>query len=85
MVCVDAPPTPGRDLIAMLKQTNAIPRDINNLILKGYYITVEEEKQHDSNIVLGNDHIRDLLQKYQNEEESESISICNIFHLIFIL
>lgn len=75
MVCVDAPPTPGRDLIAMLKQTNAIPRDINNLILKGYFITVEEERQHDSNNVLASDHIRDLLQKYQSEEESEQIGI----------
>lgn len=74
MVCVDAPLAPERDLIAMLKQTKAIPHDINSLVLKSYWIVVEEEKQYliDLNAsALVNDHIRDLLQKYQNDEESK--------------
>lgn len=73
MVCVDAPVAPERDLIAMLKQTRAIPYDINNLILKSYFIAVDEEKKSsiDSNTALTNDHIRELLHKYQGEEESK--------------
>lgn len=73
MVCVDAPVAPERDLIAMLKQTKAIPHDINNLILKSYFIAVDEEKKSsiDSNTALTNDHIRELLHKYQGEEESK--------------
>lgn len=73
MVCVDAPVAPERDLIAMLKQTRAIPNDIHNMILKPYFILVEEEKSMsiDVNSGSGNDHIRDLLHKYHGEEESE--------------
>lgn len=73
MVCVDAPVAPERDLIAMLKQTRAIPHDINNLVLKSYFIAVDEEKKMsiESNSALTNDHVRDLLQKYQGEEESK--------------
>lgn len=73
MVCVDAPVAPERDLIAMLKQTRAIPQDINNLILKSYFIAVDEERKSsiDLNSALNNDHIRELLQKYQGEEESK--------------
>lgn len=72
MVCVDAPVAPERDLIAMLKQTKAIPHDIHNLLLKTYFIFVEEEKitTVEANSALNNDHIRDLLQKYHGEEES---------------
>lgn len=72
MVCVDAPIAPERDLIALLKQTQAIPNDINNLVLKSYFITVEEERKQSSdfNNALVNDHIRDLLHKYHGEEES---------------
>lgn len=73
MVCVDAPVAPERDLIAMLKQTKAIPHDIHNLVLKAYFIAAEEEKTTvvESNCALNTDHIRDLLQKYQGEEESK--------------
>lgn len=73
MVCVDAPVAPERDLIAMLKQTRAIPHDIHNLIIKSYFIAVDEERKTsiESNTTLTNDHIRDLLQKYQGDEESK--------------
>lgn len=74
MVCVDAPMAPERDLIAMLKQTRAIPNDINNMLLKSYYVSVDEERRVsiDSNSALINDHIRELLHKYQGEEESKN-------------
>lgn len=80
MVCVDAPVAPERDLIAMLKQTKAIPQDINNLILKSYFIAVDDEKKMsiDTNSALTNDHIRELLQKYQGEEESKRARKCLI-------
>lgn len=73
MVSVDTPFAPERDLIAMLKQTKAIPNDINDLILKSYFVAVEEEKKqsNDLNNAVISDHIRDLLQKYQNDEESK--------------
>lgn len=73
MVSVDTPIAPERDLIAMLKQTKAIPNDVNDLILKSYFVAVEEEKKqsNDLNNAVISDHIRDLLQKYQNDEESK--------------
>lgn len=76
MVCVDAPIAPERDLIAMLKQTRAIPNDLNHLQLKGFFISVDEEKKLsiDTNSALANDHIRELLHKYQGEEESKCYS-----------
>ncbi|XP_055325136.1 programmed cell death protein 2-like [Sitodiplosis mosellana] len=83
MVCVDAPVAPERDLIAMLKQTKAIPHDINNLILKSHFIAVDEEKKSsiDPNSTLTNDHILELLHKYQGEEEKQKAnpsSPCNL-------
>lgn len=73
MVCVDAPMAPERDLIAMLKQTRAIPNDLNHLQLKSLFISVDEERKMsiDLNGALTNDHIRELLHKYQGEEESK--------------
>lgn len=75
MVCVDAPIAPERDLIAMLKQTRAIPNDLNHLQLRSLFISVDEERKIsiDSNSALINDHIRELLHKYQGEEESKRI------------
>lgn len=82
MVCVDAPIAPERDLIAMLKQTRAIPNDLNHLQLKSFFISVDEERKMstDSNGAIINDHIRELLHKYHGEEESKCnsrISISN--------
>lgn len=86
MVCVDAPVAPERDLIAMLKQTRAIPHDINNLVLKSYFIAVDEEKKMsiESNSALTNDHVRDLLQKYQGEEESKWYKLDKYFLYLLI-
>lgn len=82
MVCVDAPLAPERDLIAMLKQTQAIPNDLNNLLLKSYFIAVEEEKKQssDMNNALINDHIRELLHRYHDEEESMCIEYCTTYY-----
>lgn len=79
MVCVDDPPSaPERDLIAMLKQTRAIPNDLNHLQLKSFFIFVDEERKMsiDANTnALLNDHIRELLHKYQGDEESKLSAI----------
>lgn len=87
MVCVDAPIAPERDLIAMLKQTRAIPNDLNHLQLKSLFISVDEERKVsiDSNSPLTNDHIRELLHKYQGEEESKCILQIFLFSLAFSL
>lgn len=87
MVCVDAPIAPERDLIAMLKQTRAIPNDLNHLQLKSLFISVDEERKVsiDSNSPLTNDHIRELLNKYQGEEESKCILQIFLFSLAFSL
>lgn len=80
LVTIDAPMIPERDLIAMLKQTTAIPSDVEHLILKSSYIAVDEERQHYSKAqnALNDDHIRDLLQEYQKTEESKSANKGNI-------
>lgn len=69
---IDAPVTPERDLIAMLKQTTAVPSDIEHLALKSYYIAVDEERRHflGKNEIM-DDHIRELMQEYQAKEESK--------------
>lgn len=73
MVSVDAPITPERDLIAMLKKSRAIPTDVNALVLQSFFINVDEEQQqaYTANNVSLDEHVRDLMQKYQNDEKSE--------------
>lgn len=73
LVIIDAPIMPERDLIAMLKQTTAIPSEVEHLTLKSFYIAVDEERQHFSRAqnTLNDDHIRELLHEYQKTEESE--------------
>lgn len=73
MVTVDAPVAPEHDLIAMLKKSRAIPADVNELVLQSYFINVDEEQLHDvgtANVSL-DEHVRELMQKYQNDEKSE--------------
>lgn len=71
VVTVETPITPERDLIAYLKQTPGISRNSNkSLILNSFFIYVEEEK---NNFLYQNqnlsDHIRDLIQEYQQCDE----------------
>lgn len=69
LITIDAPIAPERDLIAMLKQTTAVPSDAENLLLKSYYIAVEEE--YNSNTSYMNDHVMELIQEYEARDDSE--------------
>lgn len=66
VIVVETPVSPKRDLIALLKQPQIIPRDVVDLTLKGFYITVDEER---SSSPVVSDHVRELLQDYQKHEE----------------
>lgn len=65
-VVVETPISPKRDLVALLTQPHIIPRDVKNLTLKSFYISVDDEQ---SAIPLVSDHVRELLQEYQKHEE----------------
>lgn len=73
VVTIDAPMMPERDLIAMLKQTTAIPKEVEHLTLKSFYVVVDEERKSSwkMNSDFDDDHVRELLQDYQRKEESE--------------
>ncbi|XP_055642383.1 programmed cell death protein 2-like isoform X2 [Toxorhynchites rutilus septentrionalis] len=66
VILVETPVSPKRDLIALLKQPQIIPRDVINLTLSSSYISVDEERSSSPNI---SDHVRELLQEYQKKEE----------------
>lgn len=66
VVAVETPLTPKRDLIALLKQPQIIPRDVRDLTLKGFYINVDEERSFAPDI---SDHVKELLHEYQKHEE----------------
>lgn len=66
LVTIETPITPQRDLIALLKQTPAIPSDLRNLSLKSFFIAVDEEHSTFSTNI--SEHVRDLLQEYQKDE-----------------
>lgn len=68
MVSIDAPVAPQRDLIALLKQTTAIPTDVGKMTLKSFFLSVDEERFQSVNSIT--DHVRDLMQDYQSKDES---------------
>lgn len=70
MVTIDQPSLPEQDLIAMLKQSTAVPSGSGDMVLKSYFIAVDEEKKHSTG-TMSNDHIRELVNEYQRKEESE--------------
>lgn len=70
MVTIDQPTMPEQDLIAMLKQSKAVPTDSGDLVLKSFFVAVDEERKHSTNS-MANDHIRELVNEYQRKEESE--------------
>lgn len=74
MVLVDTPTAPEYDLIAMLKKSRAIPTDANALVLQSYFISVFEEQEQAIAAINTpfDEHVRDLMQKYQSDEKSES-------------
>lgn len=80
LVCIDAPVLPKRDLIALLKQTTAVPMDSGQLQLRGFYVAVErEERPAEGRSAAGGgcdgsamaEHVRELLLEYQSRDESE--------------
>lgn len=72
MVTIDQPQVPEQDLIAMLKQTTAVPSGSGDLVLKSYFVAVDEERKGPTSAI-ANDHIRELVNDYQRKEESECI------------
>ncbi|XP_049283218.1 programmed cell death protein 2-like [Anopheles funestus] len=66
VVVVDTPVSPKRDLIALLKQPQVVPRSIGDVTLRGLYISVDEERYI---APLASDHVRELLAEYQRHEE----------------
>lgn len=63
VVCIETPSIPQRDLIALFKQTPAIPRNLDNINIKSFFISVDEERSQENSEI--NEHIRDLIQEYQ--------------------
>lgn len=68
VVVVETPVSPKRDLLALLKQPQIIPRDLQDITLKSFYISVDEERSPSPVI---SEHVRELLQEYQKNEEGE--------------
>ncbi|XP_058448009.1 programmed cell death protein 2-like [Malaya genurostris] len=66
VILVETPDSPKRDLIALLKQPQIIPRDVADLTLKCYYISVDEERSSSPHV---SDHVRELMYEYQRHEE----------------
>lgn len=69
MVSIDTPLAPQRDLIALLKQTTAVPIDQSKIALRSFFIVVDEERSQTSNMFA--EHVRDLMEKYQGQDESK--------------
>lgn len=69
MVSIDTPLAPQRDLIALLKQTTAVPIDQSKIALRSFFIAVDEERLQSSNSFA--DHVRELMEKYQGQDESK--------------
>ncbi|XP_041764650.1 programmed cell death protein 2-like [Anopheles merus] len=66
VVVVDTPVSPKRDLVALLKQPQVVPRNIADVTLRGLYISVDEERYV---APLASDHVRELLAEYQRHED----------------
>uniref|UniRef100_A0A182QKX3 Programmed cell death protein 2 C-terminal domain-containing protein n=1 Tax=Anopheles farauti TaxID=69004 RepID=A0A182QKX3_9DIPT len=66
VVVVDTPVSPKRDLIALLKAPQVVPRGIGDVTLRGLYISVDEER---SSAPIASDHVRELLAEYQRHED----------------
>ncbi|XP_050099969.1 programmed cell death protein 2-like [Anopheles aquasalis] len=66
VVVVDTPVALKRDLIALLKQPQIVPRDIEDVTLQPLYISVDEER---SSAPIVSDHVRRLIDEYQRYEE----------------
>uniref|UniRef100_A0AAG5CY89 Programmed cell death protein 2 C-terminal domain-containing protein n=1 Tax=Anopheles atroparvus TaxID=41427 RepID=A0AAG5CY89_ANOAO len=66
VVVFDKPESPKRDLIALLKQPQVVPRNFEDLTLRGIYISVDEER---TSVPIISEHVRELLEEYRRHEE----------------
>lgn len=82
LVMIDVPVVPKRDLIAMLKQTKAVPSDPGKIMLRGFYVAVEREERHRTAAAAASvgggyggidEHVRELLHEYQIRDESKRV------------
>ena len=73
LVTIDTPMFPQRDLIALLKQTQAVPVESSKIIcIKSFFINVDEERISPSQSTHSiNEHVRELMQEYQGRDESK--------------
>lgn len=73
LVTIDVPLAPKRDLIALLKQTTALPVDQTKITLKSFFLSVDVERTASANYMA--DHIRELLQEYHGKDERKCLRI----------
>lgn len=64
---------PQRDLVALLKQTTAVPLDQNKMVLKSFFIDVDEEQRQRASSAVITEHVLELLHEYQGNDESKSL------------
>lgn len=69
LVSIDTPLAPQRDLIALLKQTTAVPIDQSKITLRSFFVAVDEERFQTTNSHA--DHVRELMDRYQGQDESK--------------
>lgn len=67
VITIDTPILPQSDLIELLKQSQTLSKNIGNIILKGFFIAVDEEKYNAPSV---SEHVRDLLQEYQMKDDN---------------
>lgn len=71
VISIDVPVAPERDLIATLKQTTAVPMDLENLCIKSFYVSVEEEHNSESFYGYMSEHVSELMQEYESRDDSQ--------------
>lgn len=68
LVSIETPIEPQRDIIALLKQTHAIPSNLENVFIKSFFVTVDEEREQMGHYI--SEHVRDLMHEYQAKDEN---------------
>lgn len=69
LVTIDTPLAPQRDLIALLKQTTAVPTDHTQISLKSFFIYVDEEQRAGITSKIP-EHVLELMNEYQGKDDS---------------
>lgn len=73
VIMIDTPVIPQRDLIALLKQTSAIPSNLENVSIRGFFLAVDEERLVSGHQTAVSDHVRELIQNYQMTDGGGSL------------